>query len=273
MINSPRPIPYAELIAEFPFLENNMNLEDGLDMELAEVYKPPTLPVIVDFSQIVKLRNGNFPHPPNAAPVACIKNTAFEKLYKEALKLRKPGEQHVTALRISFGLTNTSHEVKLLFQAVYAKLDTGKDYDVIENGEIYYYDEPSCTFELYALAEDVRRNYRRNVLVKHVGDQSPTAFIEGIDTESVTFPFQTIYTLMYDNRPDDYILIYNALPANKEMSEVEYKHGLLLTSSDEEREKRKLLDFKNKYANRSHLCPPGCNKLRDLDVIIPRTQL
>lgn len=271
-MNKVRPIPYDCMIKEFTFLKDKMDLEDWLDVQLAEIPKPPVLPQLDNFSKVVKLKSGNFPNTPEEGPIVSIAYSAFQKLYEEALKLRKPGERHVTGLRISFGLSGASHRIKLLFQAVYAKFDTGKNYDVIENGEIYYYDEPSATFELYALAEDVRRKYRDNVLVQRTNDSSLTIFREGTDTESVTFPFQTIYTMMYDNLPDNHVLIYNALPANQEMSVVEHKHTLLLTTSDEqERTGKSFLTFENKYANRSHLCPPGCDKLRNLDVIIPRT--
>ena len=264
---APRPTPFPALMNAFIYLKDSINLEDQLDLQYAEVPNPPILPQISTFNNAFKLNNG-----PTTIPevVVKIKKDAFKLLYDEVVKLRKP-ENHITCLRIWHGLTKltTEHKLKPLFQVIYTVKSATGQYSVVEGSEIYHYD--GNVFKPYSGAEDLRRNYRENIRIKKITGGSYDPLNVGLETESVTFPFQTIFTLILDNLPDndDAVIIVNSLATNKEQTEIYHKHALLLFATKMEEDQKGTEAFviiKDKYANRSHLCPPGCDKILDFDL-------
>lgn len=254
-----RPTPISDLLTEFTFL-TEMEQESKLDMALAVVPIMNPMPQIEQFKHHFKWKD----HTSLDVIAMGIKNTAFQVLYQKALSKYQEGDTYITALRIHHGATDCSQV--LFFSPVYLKSSDGINFNVIEVGRYLYDDKKEEFVEFYIPGLDT--DYRGNILVKPSLSSAHGGFISGRDVESVTYSFQTIYTMIFDslNYNKDYVTITNALPVDKETGDLLYKHSLLLMATETE---HGTVDptFNGNYANRSHLCPPGCRKISDLDSI------
>lgn len=256
-----RPTPFCQLLNQYPHLKTNkFNLEDTLDMDIVVVNNSYPLPQVDYFSSYFRKHGGT----PLPRVIFGIKNTAFKAMYEKAVAFRTLGENHITALKIYLGLQDFS--IVPIFQAVYTKETSEGEYSVIGESDRYLYDTSTEVFVPYDELSGFEAAYQSNINIKHQQSSSFGTFIRGTDSEAVIYPFQTIYTLMYDNRNDgdEYILLTNALSIDKTTGKLLIKHSLLLLATATE---HGLLDLKDKYANRSHLCPPGCGSITDFDII------
>ncbi len=257
----PYPTPFCRIIdpLNFPNLRNKINLEDTLNLALAVVNDVDALPQIDQFNSFFKLKNGhNLPN-----PMVDIAYDAFEAMYTEAFKLRTADEKFITGLRIYYALTGANFDVKLLFKPVCYNWNAAQNrYDFVEGTKKYFY-TVADGFKEYTGTENIERNYRDQISILHDGAGAFGNHDSTSDANSVTYPFQTIYTLMTDNKNDgdNFVTVKNAL-YRKPDGTLSAKHSLLLRTI------RVAVDFRDMYANRSHLCPPGCSFLTktELDV-------
>jgi len=251
---NPEPTPFCRLMEQenFPGLKNRINLEDTLDLLLSVVEDVDGTEQITQFNSCFKLKNGNWL--PN--PMVNIAFDAFLTLYDEAYKLRKSDKNFITGLRIFYGLTGANFEVKLLFKPVcYNWNAITSKYDCKEGTKKYYY--TADNFIPYTDTEDVEENYRHQILISDNCDEQFREYDSlKNDVLGVTYPFQTIYTLMADNKSDgdNIVMVKNALYRTS-TGGLSAKHSVLLLTT------LKAAIFRDKFANRSHLCPPGCTEL------------
>lgn len=257
-----RPTPFDKLHEKFCFLKN-MKTEITLDMDPAVVTISGSNPQIKNFHKHFKWK-GNDTYLETI--VMGIKNSAFEKLYREAFGKWKEGEKYLTGLRIHHGVSGDFVQ-ELRFSPVYLKL-IDNTFVVAELAKHKY--DP-CKEE-FVISEDtgLDTDYRAKIYIYRTVMGVFNNFNSGYDAESVTYPFQTIYTMILDSsNPDnaildnyqkEYVTVTNALWKNKE-NELHIKHSFLLMAVSTEKGTDGFLSFDGNYANRSHLCPP-CAKIK-----------
>jgi hypothetical protein len=260
-----RRTPYALLEGKYGCLKiGKIHEERTLDMQIAEVDVMNPLPQIDYLNTVAKLTNGNSVLIDLDSEIIDIDTSAFDQLYEYALSL-KGMNGHITALKIWLGL-DSNLKVTPLFQPVCANFKSGTTYTVSDYNKIYYYDEngsPGQMFQEYTSAFDLRENYRKNIRIKHAGDTDFKEFIECDDTEAIIYPFQTIYTLMYDNPKANFVTLKNSIATTK-TGLLKDQNAILLQAIKITKEVTE--SFAGKYANRSHLCPP-CREINDFDLI------
>lgn len=193
---------------------------------------------------------------------------AMEELYIEAGKISHTTQGHVTGLKIYFGVkTDSASGMQQIFP-IYQPLYMQREQSEIIGAAVYHaLEDRYYVFESDAIrqitnaeADEYREHYRQQVTIKHYEEHDFTDFRKDHDVEGVIFPFQTIFTLMYDNDVQE-VYLYNAI-RKKNIGREGIWHCILLLPEEME------LFFGNggildgKYANRSRLCPPDCYILR-----------
>ncbi|WP_341903944.1 hypothetical protein [Fluviicola taffensis] len=154
------------------------------------------------------------------------------------------------------GGVHTFHPV---FQPVFLSL---KQYDACSMTYVYetthsdkYYHFSGSELVLCIDGEEQQwlLDYGKYTTINHNKDTSKpfSSVITNVDTESQLFPFQLIYTLMDDNQADQ-VIFKNCMTEFVHDPSIELKHSLLMSSPAINNNG----PFFNKYANRSHLCPP-----------------
>ena len=257
-----RPTPFDQLKGKFCFLEK-MGTEITLDMDPAVVTTSGSVPQINDFKKHFKWKENPTPL---ETIVMKIKNSAFEKLYRDAFGKWKENEKYLTGLRIHHGATEDFAQ-ELRFSPVYLKL-MGDTFIVTELEEHKY--DPIKEEFVKSNDAGLDTDYRSKICIDTTGIGTCANFNSGYDAESVTYPFQTIYTMILDSsNPDnailddykkEYVTVTNALWKDKE-NRLSIKHSFLLMAvSIIDKETDGFLSFDGNYANRSHLCPP-CAKI------------
>ena len=259
-----RPTPFSLLEGKYNCLRTGqIHLEHTLDMQIAEVGIMNPLPQIDHLHTVAKLINGDGQLIDLDSVIIDIDVLAFEQLYTEALGL-KGTTGHITSLKIWLGL-DSNLIMTPLFKPVCANFKSGNIYTVADNGKFYYYDETAPLgqkFKEYTSTFDLRKNYRDTIRIKHEGDTEYKKFIENDDTEAVIYPFQTIFTLMYDNPNADFVILKNSIATTKS-GVLKDQNAILLLAP---KSRKDIVVFTGKYANRSHLCPP-CAEISDFDLI------
>ncbi len=175
----------------------------------------------------------------------------------------------IPALRIHFGLTADGSTFKFLYQALCLSqhsLDVaGKTvtYTVVnENMPYYKYNGGTNSF-VPATVNDKKwiDNYKKLIRIcKTSTCTTQEKYLEGVDTKSVVFSLHEIGSLIFDNTVES-IQIYNA-NIDTTIAGVTYNYHSIIIGPYGLPLTKKLLSFKNKYANLSHMCPPSCNYLR-----------
>jgi len=253
-----RQIPYDKLKVAFPLVGDKINKETMLDMEIAEVEIIGTLPQTVRFYSIVRLKDTTVTLDMD---ILEIYKDAFATLYQDALSMYENNDHHITAVKIWLGL-DQDLKMKPLFQPVYIKKNSEDEYNVYDHQNVYDYTGGS--FQLCLSANELKKRYRDNIQLMHLGETQFQDFRQNIDTEAIIYPFQTIFTLLVDNLDaNDSVTLRNSIAINHTTEELNNKHCLLLYTT--KRSDKIIESFKDKYANRSHLCPPGCSKILDFD--------
>lgn len=189
-----------------------------------------------------------------------VKLRSFDFLFDEANKKIIYGVNYVTALEISFGIVAGTNKITPIYTPLYLQRinpvpPSPNNYGVIDRCGDFVYDgtrfNPATPTEL-----NYKTIYKNDILIKHLGDANPSAFIPGVDPTSVIFPFQTIYALENDNPGITELWLYNAIRKTAVVGGDDIKHCILLSPEI----KGEPL-FGGKFANRGHLCPPDCNSV------------
>lgn len=262
----PEPTPVEALvqnandvISKKSLFIQNLLLEDVLNLTLVPINPELGDLEIASYSTHVRI-DGQEVRP----LVTTISASAFENMFLDAGTMYQKGDHYVSGLRIYFGLNAEEAEIPYLYPvyrplfmsrvAAFAETSTG-EYDP-EAGNAYVFSEGRFKPITQEEADFLIANYKSQVTIKHYGEEEFTPFRQDADVESLEFPFQTIFTLMYDNAVED-VYLYNAIrPQNNGIDGV-WQCILLLPA--EANAFFQSNDMKGKYANRSKLCPPDCS--------------
>lgn len=243
-ILGPEPTPMPEILRKFPEVQD-MDSEDVLDLEFVAMGQADAEDEINDCDEYLRINSSSgfidqF--------VMKIKNDHFEELFSDATQMHVGSESYVTGLKIFFGLNGS--KIYPVFQPIYSCRTTSGspgNHTYVPKFGLHYIYHYIGGFKIARKSHfDKILNYRNNVEIKR-STGNFTKFDSKNDVEGVIFPFQTIYTLMNDNNENS-VLLYNAI----RMEQGEAKHCILLTTQI----KPFKYIFEDKYANRSHLCPP-----------------
>ena len=248
-----RPTPIAEIIAKNPQL-NNLESEDILDLAAIPTPRDTGNFEILNCNNFLELNDQYVEF--LAAQATC---DAFDKLFFEASKMWNGTDNYITGLKIYFGMTQTgSNIITPIFQPLHMrKFSPNGSYSIVGEGSLYALDNGeflAITPEEFTTRTDM---YKDEIRIKRNGPSLPY-FKPGVDVEAVIFPFQTIFTLIHDNPGLSGVFFYNAIRKSTIKQENIAQHCMLLFYS----EMYVWTDMYDKYANRSHLCPPDCNILR-----------
>lgn len=237
--------------------ENRMALlgsEDSLDYEFSPV-DSSTGGIEIEECNTHLAINGN----PINHLIATIDVTAMDTLYWAAVRLRNNTLNYVTGVKLSFGVQDGG--VILIFQPLYMTTPPGvipEPFYNVTGGLNYIFNSDTKAFEEASdsLVSTLTADYRSMIRIKHRTDRTFTSYIPNADTDAVIFPFQTIYALINDN-VGNVVHFHNAIRKEPVGGAYSIQHAVLLSS-------QYLLgnSFEGKYANRSHLCPPSCNKVQ-----------
>lgn len=230
--------------------------EDSLNLETDDVSSTEALRRLTLFRENFLLNNNPVPE-----LAATLKRSDIDLLYNKVSQFSKPEKKCITALLVHFAneINSGVHTFHPLFQPVYLAL---KQYDAYSMTYIYETKEIGKKYHFVggnlvecAVNEDIKfqLDYANYSLINHTNDRTKpfTPLITNIDSESQLFPFQLIYTLM-DNNGADQISLKNCMSEFIHDPAISLKHSLLLSAPPITNRG----DFFNKYANRSHLCPP-----------------
>ncbi|MNJ83146.1 hypothetical protein D3C87_05600 [compost metagenome] len=247
-INDPSPTPFNEIIDYYDKLNldvRKLEQEDRLDLDLIPLIPEVAEPEIDECDTYLKVSTGRL-----EKEIIRINRVAFVGLFKIATEMRSGTESYLTGLKIHFGLVG--RKIEPIFQPVYMKrVAAGQGTnDYSTQFELHYvYNSGMKQFDK-AEEEDLRKidNYKSAIQIKHDAASAHGPFSEG-DVEGVIFPFQTIFSLLYYNEGDHDVFFYNAIRSVGSKK----KHCILLATKEKPFPQPV---FENKYANRSHLCPP-----------------
>lgn len=230
--------------------------QDVLDLELSPVDTALANYEINMCNTRLEMNDSQVPH-----LIATISRSALEAMKTIALGLKPNDDHFVVGLKFHLAATDGG-EMKLLYQPTYMTRPAStlmEPFYRVTGGYFYSYNDSTNTFEGMSAgeAETLKGNYMSLIRIKHRTDTVCTPFIPNVDTESVLFPFQTLFELMADNEGDG-VYIHNSIREEPIGGSYIIKHCLLLSAEE-------LLvgnSFTGKYANRSHLCPPSCNEVQ-----------
>ncbi len=251
-MNDPFPTPFNEIITYYDKLNldvRKLKNEDRLDLELIPLVPEMAEPEIDECNVCLKVSSGLLEQ-----KIIQVDRKALVELFQRATQMRLGTDAYVTGLKIHFGLVG--NEIKLLFQPVYMKrVITGQGTNEYRTEfELHYVYSLEARRFVEAKKEDFEkiRTYKSSIQIKHDVASGYGSFSEG-DVEGVIFPFQTIFSLLYYNEEDDEVFFYNAIRTENNKN----KHCILLATKSKPFPQPV---FENKYANRSHLCPP-CSRV------------
>jgi len=188
----------------------------------------------------------------------------FTFLFTKAANLWTDETHYVTALKFNYGIAN--NKIKVLYQPILLV----RNKDLGSDGKVYTYTEKTeMPIKYYSWkgqedgfeeisAGNILTAYSQNMKIKHFTNASAfTNYVDGIDTKCLTLTFQEIFRLIDDSDKANYIWIYNAVVSeeNDHDHEIEIRHSLLLAAMEFIPQS---VDFRGKFANLAHLCPPNC---------------
>ncbi|WP_300489820.1 hypothetical protein [Flavobacterium sp.] len=245
------PTPIEDIIQLFPDLYP-LRKEDILNLELAPKTREEGDQEIRDCDTYLQLDSHTV-----AYHLASLSLKQLTKLFEFATNLGDDNTERVTGLKVLIGAgtvaDSTTTTLLPLFQPLYLKRikseETIGTYEVFP-GKYYQFKGSETNTVPEEDVEKYKKTYRVNVIIQE------KEFRSGVNTEAVIFPFQTIFTLLYDNEETKEVLLYNAIRRDLDLDR-NAKHSILLSSQ----KMMEASNFKGKYANRSHLCPPDCNTL------------
>lgn len=201
-----------------------------------------------------------------ASPVEIIKDaTKFETLYNNAMSLYTNEVNFLTALRIKLGWDGDY--IKLIYQpiltirtSVLSVDEKIAKYDLIKEGNNFVYDLISKDF-IVASQDQMNyiQNYKSNMkILRNYADEIHTKYIQGVDTEYVTFTFNEIQDMITDNLPNKRHFIFNCIKSYSNDPIASIKNSLIFSPNVYPRSEKDFGPFKDMYGNLAHLCPPNC---------------
>lgn len=210
-----------------------------------------------------------------------IKRMAFVDLFNEAKSLPVLGN-FVTGLKIYLGYDGRAGIKSQVLIYTPLRFHDGERvgttnifvYRQTSEGGSYIYNEGTGKFNSInnTTKNTLISGYKANLELLRTDEEGdiPTAFIEGLDVESVTFSFQEIFAIMYDNRlvgnvnqdifsglENKPLRVFNCIKLNEDSGNLQ--HSLLFASESVD---EKLVSFRGKFANLAHLCPPHCSSIK-----------
>ena len=258
-ISKVEPTPVLNITAkfsQFPTL-NQLEKEDLLDLQMIPLEKPEGDLAVNNAQSYLKINNQPIDMVVNNLPIV-----ELVELFNEVNRLRKnPLVRYLTGIQIYFG--SQDNKLFLIYQPVYMEWvdydGAGQNdlYKVIGRCGMYSFNTENNQFVLDTTnqSEIWISNYKQLIRIKH-NDITGTVhekFIPYHDTESLIFPFQTIFTLLHDNDGEIVEIRNSIAKVNYDVTN-KVKHRVLLYVEPSVGVEA----FDQKYANRSHLCPP-CN--------------
>lgn len=252
------PTPVNGIVSKYPQLAF-LNQEDLLNLELSPISDESGIIESKECDTYLRISGGTLDLLADQVPFR-----ELDSLFDEATGINANNTRYLTGLKITFGVANVlSQQVFGIYTPV--KLETidasgakEKTYRIIESGNNYRV--INNQFDLIAPPGDAvtfKDNYWQAAAIMRHGTTNHINLVSGEDTTSVLFPFQTLFTLDYENNISqrvDNLLVYNSIrKENITGGGLSIKHCLLLSP-----EIPVALYFNGKFANRSHLCPPDC---------------
>jgi hypothetical protein len=243
--------------------------EDLLNIDLVPVNVTMGTAHIKDCKGYLKKNSLKFEESDALIEATAGNYAVFYDLFATATKLANATANYATGLRMYFGLVNGEKgappKMKLLYKPVglVKKQDTtdGKrEYTVTLGADYYEYKTGAFVKTTDTSFIDNYKNPATGISMIHIkGGNVYDAFEEGYDVGSVTFSFQEIFALIYDNSQCN-VSIYNSIKMIAQ-DEIDYvKHCLLLAPPDVY-EKMEVGPLTGVFANLAHLCPPHCNRM------------
>lgn len=198
-----------------------------------------------------------------------IPNDAFQTMKDSALALRDTfSGNYLLALKINYGLDETSSKMLLYYQPLFLKriTPTGKshiEFQPQNSPHYYYYDN---TKKLFAYEPDFKKvteafgRYGKHVYFKTTGGHFRACYPGNSDTSDVQaciFPFQEIDEMVKDNQATHVYIINSGEDINVK-GKAFLRQVMILGPDSLEHHVRGV--FYRKYANLTHLCPPNCHQ-------------
>lgn len=248
-----------KIFADLQFLASNnpyirgIASEDQIDLKLNVISEGEGSGRIAAGGTNVSLNNNSIRSLLDSIPKNEI-DTLFNEVTSTTLT-----KGYITALKVHFAYDkNSAHlGLRLVYQPVrllYRFYDYGTNdhmYQISVSGK--YYSLEGSEFKQCNDAETWIKDYCSNVQIKR--DYNPTTpfeiYSDKSDPSYMLFPFQLIYKILNDN-DNDVLEIYNVVTGIPDHVSLPLFHSLLLFSQL----KNNRGSFANKFADRSHLCPP-----------------
>jgi hypothetical protein len=245
---------------------HTITVEDVLDMSEMALEETYGIQQFTLLSTYLKIENVAVP----AEIMDSILLSAFDSLKYESGNIAGSG-RHVKAVQIHHGV-DASRRMQLLYTPVClthsvdvydGHLNRLGTYTVVPSSKTFTYNTAQQKFvRVNATAVSTLTGaYKNYMRIKHTPAGSYEAYQNG-DVTSVIFPYQEIDTLAahnYEADAEKHIYVCNAVKSQT-ISGTEYiKHSLILAADG-------LIpldstDFRRKFANLAHLCPPSCGLL------------
>jgi len=280
----------CEVLGNLSVYKPTMQNEVRLNLALVPIEDDSSLPRFKQFDEFIRLGNDFIQL---KRDIMKVKYDFFQELYFNAWSLSNGSSDYITALKMHFGFKNGG--VTLIFQPLFTYLE-GTTYKVLESSAYYLYDDSNHTYtSTKVFPTQLVTNYRNIIRVKHPEEEGFNRFVDRHDVhgdvKAVIYPFQSIFALINDNilDRDDCISIRNCLATDNTAATetIQQRHSVVLIASKwkketnlflekylerlPEKDSKDLLanlvfDMRDKFANRSHLCPPGCNEIYDYKI-------
>ena len=192
---------------------------------------------------------------------------------------------YVCGLRMHLGFDPNLSDTAILrpiYEPLLLKREDDDTYSIAENEEPVLFLYHNGAFEQVStgLLNDYTASYRNRIRVLIPETEEFRPFWPGYDTESLIFPFQTLFTLEQENYnyenggyPSTLYLCNagrNITPCSSEHKDV--KHCLIILPWHPSFSQDPVSSMQGMYANRSRLCPPDCRRFK-LDVILRRLKV
>jgi len=206
-------------------------------------------------------------------PVETIEDYAdFEFLFHKAMELYDKKDNYITGLKLILGSDSASKKIVLGYRPLVMKRGlisyptesmSIKSYNIAKEGSFFMYKPtnlPGKRFEPVSDYSSYTIEYSEKFYISRTkSDIFPKKYIYDVDTNTVIFSFQEIFTMIDDNSPEKKTLIFNCMVDDHEP--VATKRNSFILSPNILPTLNKSLDSaKNMYTDLAHLCPPNCNQ-------------
>ena len=228
--------------------------EDRINLELNDVE--------LDIGDAWRIRGGNHLKFNNAlinSKICSVPLNQLDILFNEVSSIVIPGS-FITALKVMF--VSKNGQLNLLFQPLklsyrYKDHDNQKHmYQISALGKTYYIENNLFKVEkndINTMIQDYRDKI--SILKDPAISGSFSNHVLGVDSLYMIFPFQLIYQLLTDNL-SDHLDFFNVAIGMEDFEIAPFFHSLILKAESNGSGPFIPEMFTNKYADRSHLCPP-----------------